>query len=224
MTFRSRSSLVIAYAIAMALVESACVVYLQRALGLTPYRLLPLQSQDVVGSLGGIELGREAATLVMLATVGSLAGRRWADRLAWTAVAFGVWDIFYYAWLWVFLGWPSGPFDWDVLFLIPVPWVGPVWAPVVVSVGLVAFGLLTARAVSRGQILSVRSWETALGAVGGAVVILSFTLQAPTLLNGDIPAWFPWPVFVAGMGMAVGAAVSVLRRSTIPAGPRSSVD
>jgi len=79
----------------MAFMESAVVVYLQRALAITPDELFPLRSADVVGSLGAIEVGREAATLVMLVAIGCLAGRRWADRLAWTAVAFGIWDIGY---------------------------------------------------------------------------------------------------------------------------------
>ena len=35
----------------------------------------------------------------MLVTVGMLAGRTWPQRLGYAAVAFGVWDIFYYVFL-----------------------------------------------------------------------------------------------------------------------------
>jgi len=104
--FRAVAAAVLAYAVAMAFLESAVVVYLQRALGIDPRALFPLQNPVVTGDLATIEVGREAATLVMLGTVGWLAGRSGLERLAWTAVAFGTWDIFYYAWLWAFIGWP----------------------------------------------------------------------------------------------------------------------
>ncbi len=142
--FAATAVVVIAYAVAMAFLESAVVVYLQRALGIQVGALFPLQDPAGVGDLAAIEVGREAATLVMLATVGWLAGRSGLERLAWTAVAFGTWDILYYAWLWVFVGWPPSLGTWDLLFLIPVPWAGPVWAPVAVSVALVGFGLAAA--------------------------------------------------------------------------------
>ena len=97
--FRFVASVVIAYAVAMAFLESAVVVYLQRALGIDPRALFPLRDPAVTGDLAFIEVGREAATLAMLAAVGWLAGRSGLERLAWAAVAFGTWDIFYYAWL-----------------------------------------------------------------------------------------------------------------------------
>ena len=77
----------------------------------------------------------------MIGAVGWIAGRQPLERLAWAAVVFGAWDIGYYFWLWVFSGWPSSLGTWDLLFLLPLPWVGPVWAPVIVSLALVGFGL-----------------------------------------------------------------------------------
>lgn len=127
----------ITYAVAMAYVESAVVVYL-RAIYYPQGFAFPLAPMppDMVA----IEIGREAATLVMLLGVGMLAGTgRW-DRFLTFCVSFGVWDLFYYAWLWILLGWPPSLFTWDVLFLIPVPWIGPVLAPVVVSIALVGAG------------------------------------------------------------------------------------
>ena len=95
--FRSVAATVLAYAVAMAFMEAAVVVYLQRALGLDPQSLFPLRDANVLGDLGAIEVGREAATLVMLGAVGWLAGRSGLERLAWAAVAFGTWDVGYYA-------------------------------------------------------------------------------------------------------------------------------
>src|SRR5438552_2957057 len=99
------------YALAMAYVESAAVVYLRTVLGgidpLGPRQALltPLPAFD------WIEIGREAATMVMLAAVGYLAASSPAGRIGAFAVAFGVWDIFYYVFLWLFTGWPDSPFS-----------------------------------------------------------------------------------------------------------------
>jgi hypothetical protein len=215
MSFRVRALVVAGFAVAMAYLESAVVVYLQRALGITPDQLFPLGGPDMVGDLAAIEAGREGATMVMLATVGILAGRRWLDRLAWVAVAFGIWDIGYYFWLWVFLGWPHGPGTWDVLFLIPVPWTGPVWAPIAVSAALIGFGLAAVRIGQDGAPLRVRRLDLALGLVGGVVVVVSFTMDAGRIKSGGLPGWYPWPVFWAGMALAAAGATDALRRSRL---------
>ena len=133
------------------------------------------------------------------------------DRLAWTAVSFGVWDIFYYVWLWVFVGWPHSPGTWDVLFLLPAPWSGPVWAPVVVDVALILAGLATGREVIAGRIPRVTVPRGAGAVAGGILVIAAFVANAPALLDGRMPGWFPWPLFVAGMIVAGWGAAASLR-------------
>jgi hypothetical protein len=149
--------------------------------------------------------------MVMLVAVGWFLGRRWEDRLAWTSVAFGVWDIGYYLWLWVFVGWPHSPLTWDILFLIPVPWAGPVWAPGAVSVALIGFGMVAARRTGAGRIPQVGPVRGAAAVAGGLLVVASFAANAPALLSGGLPGWFPWPVFVAGMAVASWAAVVSLK-------------
>jgi hypothetical protein len=211
MSYRTKAVIVLALAFAMAYLESAVVVYLRRALEITPDDLFPLRGQDVVGNLAAIEVGREFATLVMLAAIGCLAGRRWVDRLAWTAVAFGAWDIAYYGWLWVFLGWPHGLDTWDVLFLIPVPWAGPVWAPVGVSLALLGFGLAAAWGVREGVAPRIGFGRAAVAVLGGLLVILSFTVDAQRLVDGGLPGPYAWPLYAVGMALAVGAASSALR-------------
>jgi hypothetical protein len=222
--FRSAATTVVVFATAMAYMESAVVVYLQRALGITPDRLFPLQSGDIVGNLAAIEVGREFATLVMLGAIGWMLGRSWVDRLAWTSVAFGVWDIGYYFWLWIFIGWPHSPATWDVLFLIPVPWAAPVWAPIAVSAALIGFGLEAARQAGLGRLTRVRSIHAAAAIGGGAVVIASFAANAQALLAGEMPGWFPWPVFLAGMAMACWGAVASLKAGLRIEGATSGAD
>ncbi len=122
------------FSIAMAALESAVVVYL-RALyypeGFTvAFRLIDEQ-------ILLIEITRELATLIMLVGVAYLAGKNRYDRFAYFLLSFAVWDIFYYVWLKVFINWPVSLFEWDVLFLIPITWLGPVLAPVICSVTMI---------------------------------------------------------------------------------------
>src|SRR5215475_10023470 len=85
------------YAMAMAWVESAVVYYLRTMIDrIEPYQAYPL---PVAGGIGLAEMVREAATLIMLFAVGVLAGRTWRSRIAYSAIAFGIWDIFYYVFL-----------------------------------------------------------------------------------------------------------------------------
>jgi hypothetical protein len=104
-----------AYAIAMAFLEAVVVVYLRGVLQIT-------NDHVALGSYFTLEIWREVATLAMLTSVGWLAGRRRLERWAYGLFAFGVWDIFYYVWLKVLIGWPATLLDWDVLFLVPLRW------------------------------------------------------------------------------------------------------
>ena len=135
-----RWCLVVLFAVAMAWVESASVYYLRVLVDrVEPYQPTPLPMQGV---LGGVELAREAATLIMLATLGALAGSNLAARVSYTAIAFGVWDICYYVFLWMMGGWPRSVMDWDILFLLPLPWWGPVLAPVGIAALMIVGGTL----------------------------------------------------------------------------------
>ena len=137
---RTRWGIVIVFAIAMAWVESASVYYLRALVDrIEPYQPNPLPIND---ALGYVELWREASTLAMLATVGMLAGRTWRRRIGYAALAFGAWDIFYYVFLRIMTGWPRTLLDWDILFLLPLPWWGPVIAPVSIAVLMIVWGTM----------------------------------------------------------------------------------
>ena len=217
LSFRGTALAVLAYAVAMAYIEAAVVGYLERALGSQVGVIFPLRPALEAGDLVAIEAGREAATLVMIAAVGVLAGRTWLERLAWAAVIFGAWDIGYYAWLHVFTGWPPSLGTVDLLFLLPVPWVGPVWSPVAVSAALVSVGLAAAWMLRSGRRLTVRRWHWAAALAGGVTIVLSYTLDARRVIDGGLPGAYPWPVFAAGMLLALAAAVDVLLRARRPA-------
>ncbi len=133
---------VIGFSVAMAALESAVVVYL-RALYYPDGFTVALKMLDQQILL--IEIAREAATLFMLLGVGWLAGNNFKDRFAYFLLSFAVWDIFYYVWLKVFIGWPSSMLEWDILFLIPFTWLGPVLAPVICSVTMILLAVVILR-------------------------------------------------------------------------------
>jgi hypothetical protein len=123
------------FAIAMGFMESAVVVYLRELYYKTSF-VFPLK--QISPFIAKVEFFREIATIVMLVSCGIIAGKNKIQRFAYFVFAFAIWDIFYYVFLYVCLGWPQSLCTWDILFLIPVPWVGPVWAPCLLSLLMIA--------------------------------------------------------------------------------------
>ncbi|MEX0736796.1 MAG: hypothetical protein WD182_05090 [Bacteroidota bacterium] len=200
---------VILFAIAFAFVESSVVVYL-RALYYPEGFQFPLK---LLGNHHlAVELAREGATLVMLAAVGMIAGvTRW-ERFAYFLIAFGVWDIFYYIWLKVAIGWPASILDWDILFLIPVPWIGPVIAPVLVSVLMIVAGfLILHRDHHHGAFrVPLKVWIIALA--GTALILLSFTIDTAATLRQHPPEPYHYELFAAGIALYLVAMVMAFRQ------------
>lgn len=190
-------ALVLIFAVAMGLLEAICVIYLRRLLpdvaaGAAPMPRFP------------IELWREACTIVMLATVGWLAGWNLVTRFSYFLAAFGIWDIFYYVGLFIWSGWPPSLWTWDCLFLIPCPWYGPVLAPALISLSFV--GACVVAIWFDGTVREIRATPARgfLLTVAWAIWILAFIL--PAYRRGAAPpSSFPWWAFALGMVMAVWA-------------------
>lgn len=208
-----RLAVAAAFAIAMAWVESAVVFYLRRLVGrMDPYQPNPL---PLAGDIGWAEVVREAATMVMLLAVGWLAGRTWRARFGCFAMAFGLWDIFYYVFLRVMTDWPRSVLDWDILFLIPLPWWGPVLAPTLIAMLMVIGGaLLMANDLPTTSVpLWPGRWAQALSGVGVLLALYVFMADAiRAVRHGDslqelLPQSFNWPLFLFAWAlMAVSAA------------------
>lgn len=148
-----------------------------------------------------IEVIREAATLLMLAAVALITVVD--GRLAWLpafAVAFGVWDLFFYVFLRLMIGWPASLLTWDILFLIPVPWAAPVLAPVIVSLSIIGTGLA---ALLHAVRLRPVHWSGLV--LGCGLILLSFTWDFRRISAGGMPQTFPWLLFACGEGIGLGA-------------------
>lgn len=213
---RTRSTLawLIVWSIAFGVVEGVVVVYLRRlfyADGPANGPLFPLR--DMGSTLTLTEVVREAATLLMLLGVAMLAERRALRRFAAFAFCFGVWDLVYYAALWLALRWPASLLEWDILFLIPVPWAAPVLAPVLVSIALVAGAAMVLLRVNGDEPGPFRPFDWALLAACGALVIASFFWTAAPILRMETPRAYPWALFLAGWAGGVVVFANAWRRS-----------
>ncbi len=216
---KKRWVVVAVYAVAMAWLESATVVYLRLLNGrLQPYQADPLLVTSTL-PLGQIEMVREVATLVMLLMVGGLAGRSNRARLGYFILAFGIWDIFYYLFLHVMIGWPASLLDWDVLFLLPLPWWGPVLAPVLISLLLILGGTLLVFVNQAGFTLSPRWWANVVCFAGVALslyVFMTDTLQAlpggVQAVRDALPVSFNWPLFGVSCVLMAAPILDLVRQ------------
>jgi len=196
---RTRWFVVVVFAIGMSWVEAASVYYLRVLVDrIEPYQTNPL---PIRGALSQVELVREAATMVMLVTIGRLAGRTRHAQLGYTAVAFGVWDIFYYVFLRMMGDWPRSLFDWDILFLLPLPWWGPVLAPISIAALMIVGGTLASQTTMRP---ATRLTRTLWSLQGLGIVLALYVFMADSLrvvhhgldvAMTVLPTAFNWPLF-----------------------------
>ena len=149
-----------------------------------------------------VEVGREAATMLMLASVAAMAKGPFFRRFSVFVYIFAIWDMVYYAALYLFESWPKSILDWDILFLIPVPWFAPVLSPVLISM-LGAMGALIVLFIY-GQKNSFKS-----GVWPVAIIIAGLSVYMTTFIHGlhlrSFPASYNWWVFGLGTLLVLAA-------------------
>lgn len=183
------------FAIAMGWLEAAVVVYM-RELYYPGGFTFPLKM--IEANIGMIEIAREFATIMMLVAAGMLAGRTPLERFCYLMYTFGIWDIVYYIGLKLALGWPASLLAWDLLFLIPLPWIGPVLAPVMVSLAMIAACVVIIIQNDRKRPLrpSGRSWLLLI--LCGLIIIASFIVDYKTAFTTGVPDRYRWELFLLG--------------------------
>ncbi len=201
------------FGIAFAYVESAVVVYLREIFHPDGFTF-PMQAFDLTATgkrLLLTEVGREAATLVLLLTAAWFFGNNHQEQAAWFLGIFAVWDIFYYVWLKILIDWPASIMDWDILFLIPVIWAAPVLAPVLVSVVMFAFAVVILYRSTHGRPLVVTYGDWLGWLVSAAIITASFCLGGTHIGARDYAEYFHWSLFAVGLGVGVTACARSLR-------------
>ncbi len=206
-------AIVTLFAIAMAFLESAVVAYIREIFYGSEGFSFPLKG-FIDSQVIEIEWIREAFTIVMLLCVAYLAGKKLHDRFAYFIYAFAVWDIFYYIWLKVILGWPSSLMTWDVLFLIPWAWTGPVLAPLIVSATFIIFATVIWK-----KDLKIKFVEWSLFICGMLLILYTFVIDYglllftnPEQITSYIPTNYHWIIFVIGELLGVCAIIKLYLR------------
>lgn len=202
-----RFCLVCIFAIALAYIESAVVVYLRTIFypdGFT-FPLPGFAEGSLWQKLLFIEIGREAATLVILITSCRLLATDTPRRIAWFLTIFAVWDIFYYLWLKLFIDWPASVMDWDVLFLIPAVWASPVIAPIIVSLTMLLLATIILHRAEIGRTAKPRATHLAGLLAGPTIIVIAFCLAGRHIQDPDYAAYFSWTLFALGEALAIAA-------------------
>lgn len=159
------------------------------------------------------EIGREAATIVLIFTGAWLFGRNRRQRVAYFFTIFAVWDLFYYVWLKVLLDWPASIMDWDILFLIPVVWASPVLYPVLISITLLAFAMVLLFRPSNAGAIKVAWLDWLAFCASGVIVVTSFCIAGLHSTEPDFASYFYRLLFAAGYVLALAVFVKCLLKS-----------
>jgi hypothetical protein len=206
---RTRIILIMLFGVAMAYVEAMVVVYLRELFypeGFSfPLKLVPL-------NLITMELFRELASVVMVVAVAAIAGKKFWERFGYFIVLFGIWDIFYYIWLKVTIDWPFSLLDWDILFLIPIPWIGPVIAPVLVALLMVVIGLSITSLFARGYTFRPTALTWVLSVVGTTALLFSFMRDTGATLYQQMPQPYWYGFLIVGLLLNLIAYLHSYRR------------
>ncbi len=230
-SLKNKISWLTLFSISMGFMETAVVVYLRKIyyVGGFEFPLIPV-SPDIALT----EFLREAATIIMLIGIGVLAGKNAIQRFAFFLFCFAIWDLFYYVFLKLLLQWPDSLFTWDILFLIPVPWIGPVLAPCIISLSMIVFAFVLLYFQEIGKDIRISFMEWILFIFGSLVLIVSFVWDYITYLSSHaenkvvwtisgntdlfeevknyVPSEFNWWIFAAGQGIICLAIFLVFKR------------
>lgn len=208
------------FAIAMGLLEAIVVVYLREIYYPNGFDFpLAITSPRIFLA----ELSREACTLIMLLSIALLASQNPLQRFAYFLFSFAVWDLVYYLGLKIFLNWPSSLLTWDVLFLIPITWVGPVLAPVICSLTMIIYAMTIFHVQSKKPDFYLQFSEWFFLLSGAALIFIAFISDylkiilthsslpelfslsenqfILNLISTHIPTYFNWPLF--GLGLII---------------------
>ena len=210
---------ILLFGAAFGYVEAAVVTYLRPQFDVlqarfypqrSPGELFPMLSAQQVKAAGpemvrlaATEVIRESATLIMLGAAAAAVGGNLGQWFALFLMAFGAWDLSYYAFLKILIDWPKSLLTWDILFLLPVPWSGPVLAPALVSLTMVGAGLVYVWRESNGRPMRLRAVHWLGVYAAGLIIVAAFTWDYRSVMAGAVPKGFHWAFFAVGEVLGV---------------------
>ncbi len=217
LTFKKKLITVGVFAFAMGFLEAIVVIYLRKIFYPQGFDFpLSIMSPEIIS----IEWFREITTIIMLVTIGILAGSNNFERFLYFLYTFAIWDIVYYIGLKLFLNWPASILNWDILFLIPIPWISPVLAPIICSLTMIVMSVLIIYFIDKGYKIKTnyKFWITLI--VGAILIFITFMWDYSkiiiennflgdffNLLNNEKfikiitefkPLYFNWIIFIIG--------------------------
>jgi len=198
---------------AFAYVESAVVIYLRHIYYPEGFHF-PIKKH--VDLLLYIEVIREFATLVIMVSISALLSKRFWQGFGFFLVIFGVWDIFFYIWLKAAVNWPASFIDPDILFLIPVPWIAPVLAPILVSLVMIGIGIDIIKIFDRGNKVKPHLTQWIMVLAGSFIILYSFMSDTGAMFYEKYPQQYNWFMLAAGLTFYIIAHIifrnRILRR------------
>ena len=219
------------FALAMGFFEAILVIYLRELYYPEGFEF-PLKL--IEPSIFSFELIRELATIIMLVCIGLLAGKTGLQQFGFFLFSFAVWDLFYYCGLKLLIGWPDSLLTWDILFLIPITWIGPILAPVICSISMIYMAVLLFSGETAKRHFKLISHEWVLIISGAVIIFISFISDYIQLLaKGDylnklpslttnqdfindltsyMPEDFRWGIFLLGEVLIISALLLIHRR------------
>ncbi len=222
------------FSISMAFLESSVVVYLRELMYPEGFSF-PLAT--IEGHLAVTEILREVSTLLMLVSIAFIAGKTFSRTLAWFVYSFAIWDIFYYVFLKLLIDWPSSLLEWDILFLLPVTWTGPVISPLILCIMMISLAAVILYHSYMGINTRLVAGEWIILIAGAVLVIVSFTWDYSAYIlegyslsdiwnyphdssildyaSGYVPRRFNWWLFATGNLVIASAIILIYRRFKI---------
>lgn len=219
-SIRNTLIIVTLFSIAMGFMESAVVIYLRALYYPHGFTFPMVPTSDTVFRT---EILRELATIIMLACIGIISGKRLTERFAFFIFSFAIWDICYYLFLKWLIDWPESLLTWDILFLIPLPWYGPVLAPCLISLTMMVLAILILSAEQKNSKVKIMKPDWIWMIVASIVFIASFTIEfIKWFIKGGhalntmgfefIPNSYNWWLFLTGELVLIKVIIGLYRR------------
>jgi hypothetical protein len=198
------------FSVAMGYMESAVVVYLRELYYPSGFHILSQESLKAIPmNILMTEVGREVSTVVILTSISILiVSKNWLHRFGYFLFAFAIWDITYYLWLYVLIDWPESLLTNDVLFLIPAVWLGPIIAPVIISLSFIALSIMLLS--SKKDIVTLKEFLTMWRY--WVYLLVAMWVMASAFILWEHRIFYMWNNIIVGLIIVFFTVIIALRK------------